>query len=93
MRFRIALCALLFGMASGARADGEPDRHESGPRAATVRRADVEGRGGAEKSPGKILGEPGNRLAGLQPFQAAKLANELNFTSAQIKAASKLFDG
>ena len=34
-----------------------------------------------------------NRLAGLQPFQARKLAKELGFTSAQIKDASKLFDG
>ncbi|MDQ6912510.1 MAG: ADP-forming succinate--CoA ligase subunit beta [Verrucomicrobiota bacterium] len=47
----------------------------------------------AEKSPEKIMREPVNPLAGLQPFQARKLAKQLGFKSDQIKAASKLFDG
>jgi succinyl-CoA synthetase beta subunit len=47
----------------------------------------------AEKSPEKILREPIDRLAGMQPFQARKLAKQLRFESAQLKAASKLFDG
>ncbi len=47
----------------------------------------------AEKSPEKIIREPVNPLAGLQPFQTRKLAKQLGFKSDQIKAASKLFDG
>ncbi|MDQ6938670.1 MAG: ADP-forming succinate--CoA ligase subunit beta [Verrucomicrobiota bacterium] len=47
----------------------------------------------AEKSPEKIMREPVNPLAGLQPFQARKLAKQLGFKTDQIKAASKLFDG
>ncbi len=47
----------------------------------------------AEKSPEKILREPVDRLAGLQPYQTRKLAKQLQFESAQLKAASKLFDG
>src|SRR5439155_228905 len=47
----------------------------------------------AEKSPEKIIREPVDRLAGIQPYQTRKLAKELGFESAQIKAASKLFDG
>src|ERR1041385_1460699 len=47
----------------------------------------------AEKSPEKIIRETIHPLAGLQPFQARKLAKQLGFESAQIKAASQLFDG
>jgi succinyl-CoA synthetase beta subunit len=47
----------------------------------------------AEKSPEKIMREPIDPLAGLQPFQARKLARQLNFESSQLKAASKLFEG
>jgi succinyl-CoA synthetase beta subunit len=47
----------------------------------------------AEKTPEKIIREPIDRLAGIQPYQTRKLAKELGFESAQIKAASKLFDG
>ncbi len=45
----------------------------------------------AEKSPEKIMHEPIDPLAGLQPFQTRKLAKQLGFTSSQIKPASKLF--
>jgi succinyl-CoA synthetase beta subunit len=47
----------------------------------------------AAKSPEKIIREPIDPLAGLQPFQTRKLAKQLGFESGQIKAASKLFDG
>lgn len=45
----------------------------------------------AEKSPEKIMREPIDPLAGLQPFQTRKLAKQLGFNSDQIKPASKLF--
>ena len=45
----------------------------------------------AEKSPEKIMREPIDPLAGLQPFQTRKLAKQLGFKSDQIKQASKLF--
>jgi succinyl-CoA synthetase beta subunit len=47
----------------------------------------------AEKSPEKIIREKINPLAGLQLFQARKLAKELGFESSQLKGASKLFEG
>jgi succinyl-CoA synthetase beta subunit len=45
----------------------------------------------AEKSPEKIMREPVDPLAGLQPFQTRKLANQLGFKADQIKPATKLF--
>ena len=45
----------------------------------------------AEKSPEKIMREPVDPLAGLQPFQTRKLAKQLGFKSDQIKPAAKLF--
>jgi succinyl-CoA synthetase beta subunit len=47
----------------------------------------------ATKSPEKIIREPVDPLAGLQPFQTRKLAKQLGFESSQLKATSKLFDG
>src|SRR6266496_3091113 len=47
----------------------------------------------AAKSPEKIIREAIDPLAGLQPFQARKLAIQLGFESAQLKSASKLFEG
>src|SRR5205814_1404670 len=47
----------------------------------------------AEKSPEKIIRESIHPLAGLQPFQARKLAKQLAFQSSQLKDVSKLFDG
>jgi succinyl-CoA synthetase beta subunit len=47
----------------------------------------------AAKSPEKIMREPVDPLAGIQPFQTRKLAKQLAFESSQLKAASKLFDG
>ena len=47
----------------------------------------------AAKSPEKIIREPIDPLAGLQPFQTRKLAKQLGFDSAQLKNAPKLFEG
>ena len=47
----------------------------------------------AAKSPEKIIREQIDPLAGLQPFQTRKLAKQLGFESAQLKSASKLFEG
>jgi succinyl-CoA synthetase beta subunit len=47
----------------------------------------------AAKSPEKIIREPIDPLAGLQPFQTRKLAKQLGFESSQLKSASKLFEG
>jgi len=47
----------------------------------------------AAKSPEKIIREPIDPLAGLQPFQTRKLAKQLGFESQQLKNASKLFEG
>ncbi len=47
----------------------------------------------AAKSPEKIIREPIDPLAGLQPFQTRKLAKQLGFDQWQTKAATKLFDG
>jgi succinyl-CoA synthetase beta subunit len=47
----------------------------------------------AAKTPEKIIREPINPLAGLQPFQTRKIAKQLGFEHSQTKAATKLFDG
>src|SRR5213080_497595 len=47
----------------------------------------------AAKTPEKIIREPIDPLAGLQPFQTRKLAKQLGFESSQLKSASKLFEG
>jgi succinyl-CoA synthetase beta subunit len=47
----------------------------------------------AAKSPEKIIRDKIDPLAGLQPFQTRKLAKQLGFESAQLKSASKLFEG
>ncbi len=47
----------------------------------------------AAKSPEKIIRELVDPLAGIQPFQTRKVAKRLKFESAQLKAATKLFDG
>ncbi|HEY7002541.1 MAG TPA: ADP-forming succinate--CoA ligase subunit beta [Candidatus Udaeobacter sp.] len=47
----------------------------------------------AARSPEKIIREPVDPLAGLQPCQTRKLAKQLGFDSSQLKNASKLFEG
>ncbi|HJX97864.1 MAG TPA: ADP-forming succinate--CoA ligase subunit beta [Chthoniobacterales bacterium] len=46
----------------------------------------------AAKSPEKIIREPVDLLAGLQPFQTRKLAKQLGFEHSQTKGATRLFD-
>src|SRR3954453_19475240 len=69
------------------------DRGSGGPMIVASTEGGVEIEAVAEKSPEKIIREPVDRLAGIQPYQTRKLAKELGFTSAQIKDAAKLFDG
>ncbi len=47
----------------------------------------------AAKSSEKIIREPIDPLAGLQPFQTRKVAKQLGFESSQLKSAAKLFEG
>src|SRR6201997_4437715 len=47
----------------------------------------------AAKSPEKIIREPIDPIAGMQPYQARKLAKQLGFESSQFKSAAKLFEG
>ncbi|MDQ6860333.1 MAG: ADP-forming succinate--CoA ligase subunit beta [Verrucomicrobiota bacterium] len=69
------------------------DRATGAPMIVASTEGGVEIEAVAEKSPEKIIREPVDRLAGIQPYQTRKLAKELGFESGQIKAASKLFDG
>ena len=45
----------------------------------------------AEKSPEKIMREPIDPLAGLQPFQTRKLAKQLGFKSDRDQAGREIF--
>jgi succinyl-CoA synthetase beta subunit len=69
------------------------DRATAAPLIVASTEGGVEIEAVAEKSPEKIMREPVDPLAGLQPFQARKLAKRLGFDPAQSKAATKLFDG
>src|SRR3954468_8986810 len=69
------------------------DRATAAPLIVASTEGGVEIEAVAAKSPEKIIREPIDPLAGLQPFQARKLAKQLGFDSGQLKAASKLFDG
>ena len=69
------------------------DRATAGPLIVASTEGGVEIETVAEKTPEKIIRESVHPLAGLQPFQARKLAKQLGFESSQIKAASQLFDG
>src|SRR5205085_7864839 len=69
------------------------DRATAAPLIVASTEGGVEIEAVAEKSPEKIMREPVDPLAGLQPFQARKLAKQLGFDSAQMKSAAKLFDG
>ena len=69
------------------------DRGTGAPMIVASTEGGVEIEAVAEKTPEKIIREPVDRLGGIQPYQTRKLAKQLGFTSAQIKPASKLFDG
>ena len=69
------------------------DRATAAPLMVASTEGGVEIEAVAAKSPEKIIREPIDPLAGLQPYQARKLASQLGFESSQLKNASKLFDG
>jgi len=69
------------------------DRATAAPLIVASTEGGVEIEAVAAKSPEKIIREPIDPLAGLQPYQARKLASQLGFESSQVKNASKLFDG
>jgi succinyl-CoA synthetase beta subunit len=69
------------------------DRATAAPLIVASTEGGVEIEAVAAKSPEKIIREPVDPLAGLQPYQARKLAKQLSFESSQLKNASKLFEG
>ena len=69
------------------------DRATAAPLIVVSTEGGVEIEAVAAKSPEKIIREPIDPLAGLQPYQARKLASQLGFESSQLKNASKLFEG
>jgi succinyl-CoA synthetase beta subunit len=69
------------------------DRATAAPLIVASTEGGVEIEAVAARSPEKIIREPINPLAGLQPYQARKLAKQLGFESSQLKNASKLFEG
>ena len=69
------------------------DRATAGPIVVASTEGGVEIEAVAAKTPDKILREKIHPLAGFQAHQARKLAKQLGFETAQLKAAGKLFDG
>src|SRR5258707_14266555 len=69
------------------------DRATAAPLIVASTEGGVEIEAVAAKSAEKIIGEAIDPLAGLQPFQAQKVAKQLGFESSQLKNASKLFEG
>ena len=69
------------------------DRATAAPLIVASTEGGVEIEAVAAKSPDKIIRESIDPLAGLQLYQARKLASELGFESSQLKNASKLFEG
>jgi succinyl-CoA synthetase beta subunit len=69
------------------------DRASNAPLIVASTEGGVEIEAVAAKSPEKIIREPIDPLAGLQPYQARKLASQLGFESSQLKNASRLFEG
>jgi len=69
------------------------DRATAAPLIVASTEGGVEIEAVAAKTPEKIIREPIDPLAGLQPYQARKLAKQLSFESSQLKNASKLFEG
>jgi succinyl-CoA synthetase beta subunit len=69
------------------------DRATAAPLVVASTEGGVEIEALAAKSPEKIIREPIDPLAGLQPFQTRKVAKQLGFESSQLKNASKLFEG
>ena len=68
------------------------DRPSAAPLIVASTEGGVDIEGVAAKTPEKIIREPVDLLAGLQPFQTRKLAQLLGFEHSQTKGATKLFD-
>jgi len=69
------------------------DRATAAPLIVASTEGGVEIEAVAAKTPDKIIREPIDPIAGLQPFQTRKLASLLGFDHSQTKGATKLFDG
>jgi succinyl-CoA synthetase beta subunit len=69
------------------------DRSSAAPLIVASTEGGVEIEAVAAQSPDKIIREPIDPLAGLQPFQTRKLAKQLTFEPSQTKAATRLFEG
>jgi succinyl-CoA synthetase beta subunit len=69
------------------------DRATAAPLIVASTEGGVEIEAVAARSPEKIIREPIDPLAGLQPFQTRKVAKQLGFESSQLKNASKLIEG
>jgi succinyl-CoA synthetase beta subunit len=69
------------------------DRETAAPLVVASTQGGVEIEAVAAKTPDKIIREPIDPLLGLQPYQARKLAKQLEFEWSQLKNASKLFEG
>ncbi|HLW34046.1 MAG TPA: ADP-forming succinate--CoA ligase subunit beta [Chthoniobacterales bacterium] len=69
------------------------DRATAAPLVVASTEGGVEIESVAATNPEKIIREPVDPLAGLQPFQTRKLAQQLGFDHSQTKGAAKLFDG
>ena len=69
------------------------DRATAAPLIVASTQGGVEIEAVAAKSPEKIIREPIDPLAGLQPYQGRTLAKQLGFESSQLKNASRLFEG
>jgi succinyl-CoA synthetase beta subunit len=69
------------------------DRATAAPLIVASTEGGVEIEAVAARSPEKIIREPIDPLAGLQPFQTRKVAKQIGFESSQLKNASKLFEG
>jgi succinyl-CoA synthetase beta subunit len=69
------------------------DRATAAPVIVASNEGGVEIEAVAAKSPEKMIREPIDPLAGLQPFQTRKLAKQFGFESSQLKSVSKLFEG
>jgi succinyl-CoA synthetase beta subunit len=67
------------------------DRATAAPLIVASTEGGVEIESVAEKSPERIIREPIDPLAGLQPFQSRKLVKQLGFKSEQLKPATQLF--
>lgn len=69
------------------------DRKTAGPIIVASTEGGVDIEKVADETPELILREPVHPALGLQPYQARKLSKQLGLSPAQVRPASKLFDG